>query len=224
MAQFHTTSSSVSTIETIISNANKELILVSPFIDLGKNYYERLLKKAEDKVNITIVCRFATLNADNLSLLKSINNIAIRNLNDLYAKCFYNGEDMLLTSMNLYKHSQDNNYEMGISINRTTDKALFDPALRELEYIVKSSILVNPKVQEAKTIKPSNKNLDGNCIRCITAIEFDFDKPYCKSCYTSWSKFENEDYPEKYCMSCGKSNETSFAKPICYPCYKASNK
>jgi len=225
MAQFHTTTGSVSFIESIISSSNKELVIISPYIKLDKRFLERLVRKAEDGVKIVVICRINDLNKDKdeLNNLKSIKNIVIRSLNDLHAKCYYNGEDMLLTSMNLYTHSQNNNYEMGISINRLIDKDLFQPAQKEMELIVRASELIFENKPAKKTYQSNQKELDGICIRCHNSIEFDFDKPLCKSCFSSWLKFENIDYPENYCMNCGKSAQVSFGRPVCYPCYKKNN-
>jgi NMD protein affecting ribosome stability and mRNA decay len=44
----------------------------------------------------------------------------------------------------------------------------------------------------------------------------------CEGCYSSWAKFKNPDYAEKFCHDCGKPNKTSLRKPVCLSCYKAS--
>jgi len=60
----------------------------------------------------------------------------------------------------------------------------------------------------------------GYCIRCRESIDFDPHKPFCYSCFKSWSKWSNEDYKENYCHSCGKERTTSKAKPECNSCFK----
>jgi hypothetical protein len=71
-----------------------------------------------------------------------------------------------------------------------------------------------------KTIKVNTKNESGYCIRCKDELKKDIDHPFCKSCYSEWSKFKNPDYVEKYCHICGNQNKGSFAKPVCYSCFK----
>jgi hypothetical protein len=70
----------------------------------------------------------------------------------------------------------------------------------------------------AKAAFTSQKR-DGFCVRCGTGLPHDPGKPFCASCYQSWSQFANKDYQEKYCHSCGKAYKTSFARPECNRCY-----
>lgn len=55
MAEFLTTNGISHQIENIIINAEKELTLVSPFLQLSKTFYERLKDVAENGVVIRIV-------------------------------------------------------------------------------------------------------------------------------------------------------------------------
>ena len=43
---------------------------------------------------------------------------------------------------------------------------------------------------------------------------------YCKRCYASWRRFENEEYEEIHCHTCGKDYPSNLLKPVCYTCYK----
>jgi hypothetical protein len=63
---------------------------------------------------------------------------------------------------------------------------------------------------------PTNTNTNGYCIRFGTPIPLNPKRPFCNEAYESWSKFKNEEYPEKYCHFTGEASngETSFAKPI----------
>ena len=62
------------------------------------------------------------------------------------------------------------------------------------------------------------------CIRCGKALpEFDLQKPYCDSCFRSWSRFKNDKYREKFCHGCGSDvtlSVISFEKPLCRSCYE----
>lgn len=66
---------------------------------------------------------------------------------------------------------------------------------------------------------PQHIHSRGHCIRCGESIDFDTDKPFCYSCFKSWSRWSNEDYEENYCHLCGRERGTSKAKPLCYRCY-----
>lgn len=71
-------------------------------------------------------------------------------------------------------------------------------------------------------LNPFKKDEPGYCIRCGDEIEFNPHVPYCKKCYIIWKKYEDANYPEKYCHDCGKGNRTTKSKPVCYKCYKES--
>jgi hypothetical protein len=61
------------------------------------------------------------------------------------------------------------------------------------------------------------------CIRCGKGMpRFDLQKPYCDKCFTSWARYKNPKYKEKYCHACGDDKTKSvisFEKPTCKSCY-----
>ena len=68
------------------------------------------------------------------SELKQLRNLELRFDEDLPAKCFYNEESMVITSLNLHEHSQQHNREMGILLNSKEDSNVFKEALSEAEF------------------------------------------------------------------------------------------
>jgi hypothetical protein len=83
-----------------------------------------------------------------------------------------------------------------------------------------ASINSLPSFSTSRKSIPQYSHSSGHCIRCGESIDFDTDKPFCYSCFKSWSRWSNEDYAESFCHSCGKERDTSKAKPQCYKCYK----
>jgi hypothetical protein len=78
----------------------------------------------------------------------------------------------------------------------------------------------NQKVQ-AKTNnsqKQYNKHIWGFCLRCGVKLPFNPNQPYCKSCYSSWSYWQNYDFPENMCHCCGEEGPSSMGKPLCSKC------
>jgi hypothetical protein len=66
-------------------------------------------------------------------------------------------------------------------------------------------------------VKPQQiKPKQGYCIRTKAEIPFNVEKPFSDSAFSSWSKFSNDEYPEKYCHFSGEESkgQTTFAKPI----------
>ena len=69
-------------------------------------------------------------------------------------------------------------------------------------------------VEKKKRVTPSK--ISGYCIRTGEAIPFNIEKPYTDKAFTSWNRFKNEDFSEKYCHYSGEPSEgsTTKAKPI----------
>ena len=62
--------------------------------------------------------------------------------------------------------------------------------------------------------------VSGFCIRCKANVDIDPGKPYCYSCYRTWSRYKDVDYEEAYCHICGCQYDTTMIKPLCYTCYQ----
>ena len=150
---------------------------------------------------------------------------------------YLNEEQAILTSMNLYQFSQQNNVEMGLLIRAREDHGLYDEIRKEADRIEKGSDKVilqvaKPKPAPAVKARPAPKPTPsksaptsgipktGFCIRCKTTVPADPEKPYCYRCYQSWRLYENPVWEEKYCHICGKENDSTMAKPRCRSCYR----
>lgn len=170
--------------------------------------------------------------------------------NGLHAKYFANERNAILTSMNLYSYSQDNNIEFGVLTEGTKESLdkeaweYFDRVIKQSELLFqrspqyeskmfglsekyKESIVEVDKLtdffanrnkydSQSKNSNTTKNNLSGYCIRTGERIPFNPNKPMSDKAYESWSKFKNENYPEKYCHFSGEESngETTFAKPI----------
>lgn len=105
----------------IFENAESQLILISPYIKLHHRYADELKAKVNnDKLSITIVFGknekdlTKSLTLDDLNFFKQFPDIEIRYEKRLHAKFYANETSQILTSMNLYDFSQDENIEAGI--------------------------------------------------------------------------------------------------------------
>lgn len=72
MADFLTTSGTSHHIENIIIEAKRELILVSPYLQLSKNFFERLKDASARGVNIKIVYGKDELKPNEKTLLQNL--------------------------------------------------------------------------------------------------------------------------------------------------------
>lgn len=320
MAKFLTTSGISYYIEEVIVGAKSEIFLVSPYLKLSMNLYERLKDADLKNIKINLIYGKDELREDQWKLLSELNNLNLYFKNNLHAKCYFNEDMMVISSMNMYEFSEKNNREMGVHIIKNEDEELFKEGYDETSSIISSSEVI--RSSESKSVPPqeyienveneggnyeksaninmdlferlrqlrynisveegvpayfvfenrslehmaievprntddflkivgvgkhklkeygsvflkeinayckekyskqsSGKNNSGFCIRCGTKINYDSGKPFCKSCYSTWSCFNNPDYSEEFCHKCGKHTDSSKNKPLCYSCFKSS--
>lgn len=72
-------------------------------------------------------------------VLKLLSGLKLYYSEQLHAKCYFNEEHMIITSMNLHEYSQRNNKKFGLLINRREDRQLFETAFKESLLIIKHS-------------------------------------------------------------------------------------
>jgi len=253
MTKFLTTQGTSYYLEDIIRNAKEQLVLISPYIKIPEPLLERLkYVDRKDTVEIVVVCRKKDLKDDEKNKLKQLKNLELRFDENLHAKCFYNEESMVITSLNLHEHSQQNNREMGILLTLKDDHDVFNEARKEAEFIVgraeKDSLIrsvFSEVVKEAKSIvnsaikdepirpknkpysyrtKPTSKPKQGGyCIRCKASIPYNLKHPYCTDCFKKWANSgKDPHHKESYCHVCGKREPVSMKYPKCNDCFNKS--
>lgn len=221
--KFLTTLEASAKVEKIIREAKKELIIITPFLKLSKLFLERFRDADNRGVRIKLVYGKKELDSKEQNNLEQLKNLELYSCESLHAKCYFNEQQMVITSLNLYDYSIKNNREMGVYIKREENEKLFNDALTEANSIIHSAIL--EKISLEKGILPEDEGVNhrtGFCIRHHENLSFNPDKPLCTSCYKVWVEFGDPDYPENYCHACGKVASTSLRKPLCWNCYNNS--
>lgn len=285
--QFLTSNKLNQEIEQMFETAETQLILISPFISLHERYASVLKAKIQkDKLAITVV--FGKNEKDPSKSMKRADveffmqfpNVEVKYEPRLHAKYYANEETAIITSMNLYRYSQDHNIEAGIKleavslegglankiIGRTdVESVAWDFFARVIEQAtpiykkepryesamlgitkryIKSEV-VEDRVAEyfsdersitksagqvkqgehteratasaqAPAASPSAAPASGYCIRTGVAITFNVKRPFTEEAFSSWNRYKDENYKEKYCHFSGEASngETSFARPI----------
>jgi len=210
-------------------NANERLTLISPFLKINGRIKELLEDKNRLKIDTRLIYGKSELQPEETDWLNSMKYIRTSYCDNLHAKCYINEDEALITSMNLYEFSQQNNNEMGILIKKEDESELYHDMYEEAKRLIRISDEVKISVKKVKKY-PNNysKRKDGIelskktgfCIRCKTRITLDPLHPLCSDCYKNWKKYKDPNYSEKYCHICGKETKTSLNKPSCYSCYK----
>ncbi|MBL7951763.1 MAG: phospholipase D family protein [Flavobacteriales bacterium] len=288
--QFLTSNQLNHEIEQLFETAGTQLILISPYISLHERYASVLKAKIQnDKLAITIVFGknekdpSRSMKRADIEFFMQFPNVEVKYEPRLHAKYYANEETAIITSMNLYRYSQDHNIEAGIKleavslegglanriIGRTDVETVawefFERVIKQATPIYKKepryesallgitkryvkSEVVEDRVAEYFTdersfskgavpqqpskqterpvealaptptpaISATPKPISGYCIRTGAAIPFNVKKPFTEAAFTSWSRYKEENYKEKFCHFSGEpsNGETSFAKPI----------
>jgi len=232
MAKFLNTTGVSYHLEELIKGTKDKLILISPYLQLNDRIKEHLINLSLFKCDIRIVYRENKLLLDENNWLGSQIGVRTNICKNLHAKCYINENEAIITSMNLYEFSQQNNNEMGIYISKAEDLDLYNDTLKEAQRLLTISeeikvlvkkVTVDPtaeiavKKNEASNIgaKAPNKP-NGYCIRTGLSIPFNVEKPMTNDAFKSWNKFRDPDYSEKFCHFSGElsNGETSLNRPI----------
>jgi phosphatidylserine/phosphatidylglycerophosphate/cardiolipin synthase-like enzyme len=225
MAKFLNSSGISYHLENLIKDANSSLFLISPYLKFNSRIKQLLDERNRLKLDIRIIYGKVDLQTEESKWLKSMDSIKVLFCKNLHAKCYINEKEAIITSMNLYDFSQQNNNEMGIYVTKEEDLQLYQDIHAEVTSLIRTSDHVAisiEKIQPKKVIptRTTSKEKDGHCIRCDSKIKVSLDHPYCVKCYKSWSKYSDPIYEEKFCHLCGLKNKSSLKKPACYSCHK----
>jgi len=125
MAEFFKGNRVLAALEEIITKADKELIIVSPFISFHTRFEDVLKEKiTNDKLKVTVVFgegEKALLNnfdPSDLDFLKGMPNVELRHEPRLHSNYYANEHHSLLSSINLYDFAQNEQIEFGVQVNK----------------------------------------------------------------------------------------------------------
>lgn len=221
MAKFLSSSAVTDEIEKIVKQTQRRLILISPYLKFAGRLEEEIRTLGKNQKDIYVICREKKYLQEN-QWLQSLPNIRCCVSKKLHAKCYINEQQGIVTSMNLYDYSQQNNYEMGILFTKDQDAELYSEVYKEVRHILElpnNEIYVSVKESQNKGHSTKISNVHhGYCIRTGVEIPFNMNKPMCDKAYEEWKKWGNLDYPEKYCHYSGELSygKTSKARPVLY--------
>jgi PLD-like domain len=226
MAEFLQTKGIVQGKENLIANAKERVILVSPYLQISDEFSYHIKRAIARGIQVSVVFGKKELKTAEFEAWDSIWGINIRFLKILHAKYYFNGENIIITSMNLYKFSESN-LEMGVWLNKNSDANAFDKAKLEIELILKNSNPTTIGFQQRFSFDKSfipvfGKELstNGSCIHCSGSISSESGKICCRMCSNLYYQYHQVPPSGSYCYTCGKKSKTSLKYPECYPCYK----
>ena len=121
-------------IQTIIKTAQKELIFLTYNLDINENYQNWIKRKIEkDNINVTILYNPKTkIKSDVINWIKDVNQIKLLQNKTNHSKCYLNEHSVVITSMNLSKASEENNFTLDLrnkEVNKWNIQCKFKPKL-----------------------------------------------------------------------------------------------
>lgn len=100
-------------IPKLITQSDEEVLLIVPYIQTSDTVFKALQKANRDHKRIVIVYRENKLNDKEKKKLLALENVDLLHHPNIHCKCYYNGDLLIIGSMNLYEYSEKNNREMG---------------------------------------------------------------------------------------------------------------
>jgi len=140
MAEFLDTQGVSYYLKRLINNSTDKLYLISPYLQLNNQLKLALEDRHKFSIDIIIIYgKVSDINPNDSGWLQSMPGIKLLFHKDLHAKCYFNEKEAIITSMNLYMFSQQNNVEMGIYISRENDEELYKQVAAEVDIIKRGS-------------------------------------------------------------------------------------
>ena len=217
-AKFVSEGELVGEVENIIRQAQRKLVLVSPF-----NYHSQWGRLADDiaskgldkNVDVTIYYNPHPPGADQANPADPYEGVTGVPVENLHAKIYANETKALVTSMNLQDRSALNSREAGILV--------LDPNLLQQIHDYISSLTaatVEGSVVKDLTDFGSLPQPQGGktafCIACGAKKEFDFSRPFCPTGGHAFASAAGE-----YCHGCRRETKTALNAPLCSDCVSA---
>jgi len=142
-------------LKKLINNATDKLYLISPYLQLNNQLKLSLKDRHKFSIDIIVISgKVSDIDPDDSGWLRSIPGIKLLFHKDLHAKCYFNEKEAILTSINLYMFSQQNNVEMGIYISKEKDEELYKQIAAEIDRIKRGSEHRTISVQKVEAKKP----------------------------------------------------------------------
>lgn len=223
----------------IFENAEYNIILISPYIKLHDRYKSSLLTKLRnDNIEITVLFgkneddMSRSMKQDDFDFFKQFPNVEIRYEKRLHAKYYANEKEGILSSMNLYGYSQNNNIEAGVLMSKNSFRGnnldietwdYFKTVLEQAELLFEKR-----PVYEKKNILTSKKYIKSE-IKTDKLSEFFNNKSYKKVFKKPKQKKQHQknEHLENgigYCIRTGKEIPFNIEKPLEYKAFQMWNK
>lgn len=134
-----------SKIGSIIQDAKKHIIIVSPYINLDSTYTALLEMSISKKIPVTFFYRKDNINDKNdnfkdIERFEKLSSVTLYACPGLHAKIYMNEVDFLITSRNLYMKKGEESLDIGLFSNINESKEIYIKIKDDLKFIAHTSI------------------------------------------------------------------------------------
>ena len=196
MAKFLNTTGVSYHLEELIKNTKDRLILISPYLQFHHRVKDHLENLNIQKKDIRIIYRENKLQVAESNWLESQIGIRTSLCSSLHAKCYLNENEAIVTSMNLYSFSQQNNDEMGIYIRKEEDTNLYNDIYNEVQRLLTISEEIRVSVKKVKS-KIENISKDKGSYKLLKTSELSKLTGLNSRIINNWFTKKNFMYREK---------------------------
>ena len=231
-------------IESIFDDAEVQLTIISPFIKLHKRFKDSLKSKINNpKLEVQLVFgknesnKSKSLSSEDFEFFKQFANVRIYYEPRLHAKYYANQTAAVLSSMNLYEYSQNNNIEFGIvtqremGLDRLKEKVmgveLDNDAWQYFNSVVEGSELLyfNEPVYESNMLGLSKKYIRSEVRVDLLTEELGKAKRVTKAKLNKPAEVESvkptTDSKDGYCIRTGERIPFDLTKPYADKAFKS---
>ncbi len=183
-----------SAILKVIRTAKKEVVLVTPYLDLWGHADAALELCVKRGVIPKVYVRDGKDIADHEDVIWLLENgIEVSVVDSLHAKIYLNEDIVVVTSMNMTDYSTKNSLEIAFVLtDREASQRVRDYVSNRIATLAEP---LNLQMQSHSSAPRgtgsarSRQAVAGVCIRCSTAIPLDTERPLCNRCYASWAEW-----------------------------------
>lgn len=161
MAKFLNTTAVTYQLEELIKRASERLVLISPYLRFNDRIRELLEDRDRMKIDVRVVYGKSEMAPDEMKWLQGLEFIRTSFCQNLHAKCYLSESAAIVTSMNLYEFSQQNNNEMGVLVERDTDTELYRDTDEEVKRLVRISQPVKLSAESVPETATASKDQAG---------------------------------------------------------------
>jgi hypothetical protein len=149
-------------IPKLITQADEEVILIVPYIQTSDTILKALQKANKDNKRIVIVYRENKLSDKEKEKLLALDNLDLLHHPNIHCKCYYNGDLLIIGSMNLYEYSEKNNREMGVVFGNLDEGEIVEKYNVEYFQVDEFSSIADPleeirQIINGSTLEKSSK-------------------------------------------------------------------